>query len=269
MDYFKDGEEFAQKYVWNKFTNSWVTLLGGLSTVVVPLGITLSPLPAIFQIFTLLPISAVLSSFYWYTIANAELYAKEGATLFEEYYKKERKETLLREFTSLEFDDENEALKEELKKVYDAFVEALHRQKIISEVFKNTALIKVEEAFTSGIKLLKEIRDIVSVLKDSSLEELHHDMRDAEDADKVFIEQKIEIHSANELQLYELTRSLKELIHSFEKSKLSLAHASSSFEGKEEADEKMKSMLAAIEVAKRVQKRQSSVANIDTSRYIK
>ena len=258
MDYFKDGQEFAQKYVWNKFKNSWVTLVGGLATVAMPIGVALADLPGVFQVFTLIPLAAVASSFYWYKIANAEKYAKEGAEIFQEHYKEKKIEALMQEYRSISFHNSasDRKLKNDLLKVFNDFLRSINEQAIISDIFKSSSIHKAEDAFKSGVTLLSEMKDITALLDYTSLSKLNKDLDKAKSKeDKKFINEKIELYNKNEATMDELRVSLKELIHSFEVSKLNLAHATSSFESKNDVNEKMKSMVAAMDAAKRVQQR--------------
>ena len=257
MDYFKDGQEFAQKYVWNKFKNSWVTLVGGLATVAMPIGVALADLPGVFQVFTLIPLAAVASSFYWYKIANAEKYAKEGAEIFQEHYKEKKIEALMQEYRSISFTNSasDRKLKNDLLKVFNDFLRSINEQAIISDIFKSSSIHKAEDAFKSGVTLLSEMKDVSSLLADTSYEKLNKELSKAKDKDKKFIDEKMNLYLENEVIMDKLRVSLKELIHSFEVSKLNLAHATSSFESKNDVNEKMKSMVAAMDAAKRVQQR--------------
>lgn len=268
MDYFKQGEEFAQRYVWNKFKNSWLTLFGGIASAIVPIGIALSEYPAIFQVFTLIPLGIVASSFYWYKILNAKKYAKEGAKIFQDYYKDKEEKSILDEFNNIYFSStKDKKLKEEFKTSYDMFIKAINEQKIISDIFKNQTHDKANDAFKSGLKLLKEMKDILSLLENVNLNQLNKELIKSEQKNKEYLEEKIKLYENNESILEDLRVLLKELIHSFDVSKLNLASATSNFDSKFEVEDSTKSLVAAMNAAKKVQQRVSS-DNLDMSRYI-
>jgi len=262
MDYFKQGQEFAREFVWHKFTNSWATIFGTLTTVITPMVIALSDMPWIFHIFILIPLSVVASSFYWYKIAHADEYAKEGATIFQEYYKKQKLDSIKKSLLDLELHSSiDKKLRVRLMQSYLSFGKALEKQGIISEQFRVTMLDKADEAIGSGTKIFMEIKDLIVTLDGHDLNQLKKEYKKSKGSKKSLVESKLKIYQDNQLLLDSQRLAIEELIDGFELSRLNLAQATSNFEEQERSKENLNALTIAIKSAKTVQ--QKSIKNYD------
>ena len=262
MDYFKDGKIFARKFVWHKFTNSWATILGGLSTVITPMVVALSDMPWIFHIFILIPLSVVASSFYWYKIAHADEYAKEGAIIFKKYYKEQKLDSIKKSLLDLKLHstiDKNLRLR--LLESYLSFGRAIERQEIISQKFKETMLEKADEAIASGINIFIDIKDLIVALDGYDLNQLKDNFENSTGSKKIVAENKLRIYKDNQSLIEVQRETIEELIGGFDISKLNLAQATSNFDEQKRSKENLKALTLAIKSAKVVQ--QKSVQNYD------
>lgn len=266
MDYFKQGKEFARAFVWHKFTNSWATILGGLATVSTPMVIAFADMHWAVHILILIPLSVVASSFYWYKIAHADEYAKEGAEIFQEYYKEQKINQAKESLLDLKLHGQiDKNLRKQLIQNYNSFVKAIDRQEIISSMLKESMLERAEEAMLSGAKIFIEIKDLIATVDGYDLVQLEGEYSRAEGSQKLLAQNKLEIYQENRA-LIELQReSIEELVSAFELSKLNLAQATSSFDEVEKSRESLNSLVMAVESAKAVQQRRGEG---DYGRYL-
>ena len=262
MDYFEQGREFAREFVWHKFKNSWATILGGLATVITPTAVALLDMPWIFHIFILVPLSVVGSSFYWYKIAHADEYAKEGAILFQEYYKEQKLDSIKKSLLDLKLHSSiDRDLRVRLLQNYLSFGKAIERQEIISKQFRETMLDRADEVIRSGTKIFAEIKDLIITLDGYDLNQLKENVENFTGSKKLLAKSKLKIYLDNQSLLESQREAIEELIDGFEVSKLNLAQATSSFDEKERSRESLNALSIAMESAKVVQ--QKRVENYD------
>lgn len=249
-NYLKDGRSFARKYVWDKFKYAPVTLLGFLGAIVVPTGIAIADLSTIFQVFTLIPIGVIATSCWWYTIHNNEEYAKEGAVKYQKWYAEEQKKKLFEKFDTLNLGESENVLKIQLEKTYNSFLEALKNQTIISDTAYDQFTSQAEKVFESGVELLREISDILTVQKTINLEAVNQNNPELSN-------QKNDVYENNAQKISGLKLVFQDLIHAFEMSQLSLASATSHFESESEVTKIALGLTNSIKAAQKVQERLS------------
>ncbi len=240
-----------------KFKRSPLTLFGLVSLIATPLGIALSSIPSFFQIFSLIPLGILGTSFWWYRIANAEEIAKEGALIYQDWHKEQMKEKRRAEFNEIELYNlkGGEKLKKDLWNSYQSFVHAIRDQEIISEELFYEFESKADQGFHSGVNLLKEIADLQVIQSKTSLSKLERQLSKADKENRAIIQKNIGIYNSNEQKISELTSVLQKLILSFQSSELNLASATSSFDSQNIVNRNSDELTLAVEASKQVQAR--------------
>jgi hypothetical protein len=262
MDYFEQGKAFAREFVWHKFKNSWATILGGLATVITPTAVALLDMPWIFHIFVLIPLSVVGSSFYWYKIAHADEYAKEGAILFQKYYKEQKLNSIKESLLELKLHSSiDKDLRVRLMQSYLSFGRAIERQEVISAKFRDTMLERADEAIRSGTKIFVDIKDLIVTLDGYDLNQLKEESENSTGSKRLLSDSKLKIYLDNQTLLESQREAIEELIDGFDLSKLNLAQATSRFDEQERSRENLNALTTAMNSAKRVQ--QKTIQNYD------
>lgn len=270
QNYLENLKEYTNSYVWNKFKHSPATLFGLVSLIAVPVGIAISDLPSLLQVFSVIPLGILGTSFWWYRFEKAEEYAKQGALKYQDWHRQEINKKLFDEFQTVNINNlkKHDSLKNDLWEAYQSFNDALKDQGIISEQIYNRFELKAEKGFHSAVNLLKEISDLLKVQNGTNINKLENQLSKSEGKNAKIIQNNIDIYNQNNQKIEELVEVIQRLTLSFQSSKLNLASATSSFESQNDVEQHSDELTMAVEASKKVQERLNSFGNNDTNSII-
>ncbi len=268
----KNLNEYVKKYVWDRFKHSPFTIGSLISLILVPLGISIADLPTALQVFSIVPLGLVGTSYWWYHINRGEELAEEATLKYQKWYQEKKHKQIMKEFSSIDLSHlprSQQSLKGSIWSGYQSFLEALSQQEITSEEIYNRFESKAQRAFLSSIELLKEVSDLLVVQRSTSLKKLEKQKNKASEANKSKVQKSIDQYKQNDLKIQELIDSIEHLILSFENAKLNLASATSNFDSQYDLGSHSDDLNNAIEASKIVQERLSRFGTNNSQSIIK
>ncbi len=254
---YENRYSYVKRYVWHRFTHSWYNILIAVFLPILIFGIEIPELPAWLHLIDLIPIGLLYTSFY----LNKNNYAAQGARKFLQEYEEAKRQKVLNEFHEIEdfgltwFQN----LKQQLMEGYFEFTQAVESQTIITEHALFRFMEGANDAFDQGTTLLKEMRDILDVMKGFQREEL---VREAENSSVA--QEKLKIYDQNAQKLDEFKQVLEKKIDVFELNRLKLVSATSDFSEMEEAEKTIESFHTEMEAAVAVQKSMADLKKTST-----
>ncbi|MBU0632513.1 hypothetical protein KKA17_07700 [bacterium] len=255
---------YTRNYIWNRFKYSLLTLAGVLLPSLSSLMMMFADWPASLQLLNVSAFFGIVGiSYWWHWFFSVEELAQEGV---KEYMKIEDEQRSRELYTTLGNLDLTpyppyQALKMDLGERYVAFINAIKKQKIISDSLRSNFTSKARQAFDSGIELLAEINDILIVQSSVNIASIQEQYM--QDSDKKHLEQIIQAYNDNEAKLAKLEQSLHSLNHSFVFATSNLATLTSKTHEKE--DFETLELQEAIDAAKVIKEKLNTLSKAQNS----
>ncbi len=256
-------QEYARQYIWNRFKYSALTLAGVLLPSLASLGMMFADWPWNLQVFNIIALVSIVGiSYWWHWFYNVEALAEMGVSDYMQQQETQRRDALRHTYETMELSayPAYDALKIDLQYQYDAFRNALSKQKIIAANSRTHFESKAAQAFESGVALLSEINDILVVQASVPIERIKEQLAQHPAAGEK--EQLLEVFDAyrqNEAKLERLSKSLRALTHSYVLAISRLAALTSKTHEKE--DFETSELQEAIDAAKAVQEKLHSLSS--------
>ena len=253
-------KEYVQRYIRNRFRQSWITLTGILVPSLSSLAMMALDWPANLQLLNIVALATMVGiSYWWHWFYHVETLAEEGVRAYlgeQEAARSARLQARLKTIDLSPF-PLYEALQIELQHKYDAFRNALGKQYIISETARRDFEHRARTAFESGLELLAEMADILIVQSSVNIDSIRK--RHAKNSfDKAQLAEIIDAFEANEKKLKKLSLGLQRLSHSYTLAISQLAAVTSKTYQKEEFE--ASELQKAIDAAKAVQDKLHSLS---------
>jgi hypothetical protein len=211
-------QEYARRYIWNRFKYSALTLAGIFIPSLSSLAMMIAEWPVNLQLLNIVTLLGMVGiSYWWHWFYKVEELAQTGVAEYMENREQERHRTLLASFDAIDLAPypAYEALKIDLKQKYAAFGNALAKQQVISDSARSNFTAKARQAFDSGIALLAEMGDILVVQSSVNIDSIREQHDRQHGGEKERLGQIIEAYRDNETKLAKLAGSLRALNHSY------------------------------------------------------